>query len=103
MAQMRSANRLWNRPLIGEDRKCSAHTQNGAIDPECARKSWQRIGGGSPPRGRFSQPPRPRVMHEALLQSWRNCDISVNSGDSIFRACHPEDTRRLLDAVLILA
>jgi hypothetical protein len=29
--------------------------------------SWQRIGGGSPLRGRFSQPPRPRVMHEVLL------------------------------------
>ena len=29
--------------------------------------SWQRIGGGSPPRGRSSQPPRPRVMHEILL------------------------------------
>src|SRR5471032_497892 len=29
--------------------------------------SWQRIGGESPPRGRFSQPPRPRVMHEVLL------------------------------------
>lgn len=32
----------------------------------CAPGSWQRIGGGSPPRGRSSQPPRPRVMHEAL-------------------------------------
>src|SRR5947199_8477854 len=31
-----------------------------AHDPErCAPGSWQRIGGGSPPRGRFSQPPRP--------------------------------------------
>src|SRR5262249_27122144 len=29
--------------------------------------SWQRIGGESPPRGRSSQPPRPRVMHEVLL------------------------------------
>jgi hypothetical protein len=29
--------------------------------------SWQRIGGASPPRGRFSQPPRPRVMHEVLF------------------------------------
>jgi hypothetical protein len=29
--------------------------------------SWQRIGGASPPRGRSSQPPRPRVMHEVLL------------------------------------
>jgi NAD(P)-dependent dehydrogenase (short-subunit alcohol dehydrogenase family) len=26
------------------------------------QESWQRIGGGSPPRGRSSQPPRPRVM-----------------------------------------
>src|SRR5207244_110677 len=31
------------------------------------QESWQRIGGASPPRGRSSQPPRPRVMHEALL------------------------------------
>src|SRR5216684_2108849 len=31
------------------------------------QKSWQRIGGESPPRGRSSQPPRPRVMHEFLL------------------------------------
>src|SRR6266481_5234978 len=29
--------------------------------------SWQRTGGVSPPRGRFSQPPRPQVMHEVLL------------------------------------
>ena len=26
------------------------------------QESWQRIGGESPPRGRSSQPPRPRVM-----------------------------------------
>src|SRR5271167_1330384 len=31
------------------------------------QESWQRIGGESPPRGRSSQPPRPRVMHEVLL------------------------------------
>src|SRR6266849_2991388 len=31
------------------------------------QESWQRIGGASPPRGRSSQPPRPRVMHEVLL------------------------------------
>src|SRR5271154_2639405 len=36
-------------------------------ETECARTSWQRIGGESPPRGRSSQPPRPRVMHEVLL------------------------------------
>src|SRR5712664_1918179 len=37
-------------------------------DPKrCAPGSWQRIGGASPPRGRSSQPPRPRVMHEVLL------------------------------------
>src|SRR5258708_37821812 len=30
------------------------------------QESWQRIGGASPPRGRSSQPPRPRVMHEVL-------------------------------------
>jgi len=28
--------------------------------------SWQRIGGESPPRGRSSQPPRPRVMRGVL-------------------------------------
>jgi hypothetical protein len=39
-----------------------------ALDPtRSAPGSWQRIGGASPPRGRFSQPPRPRVMHEVLL------------------------------------
>src|SRR5271167_1143780 len=38
------------------------------FDPSArAPGSWQRIGGASPPRGRFSQPPRPRVMHEVLL------------------------------------
>src|ERR1700733_12991248 len=38
------------------------------FDPErSAPGSWQRIGGESPPRGRSSQPPRPRVMHEVLL------------------------------------
>ena len=31
------------------------------------QESWQRVGGESLPRGRFSQPPRPRVMHEVLL------------------------------------
>src|SRR5580704_7906655 len=35
------------------------------LTPErSAPGSWQRIGGASPPRGRSSQPPRPRVMHE---------------------------------------
>jgi hypothetical protein len=48
--------------------KCRAHPRNDAIDPKLtAPGSWQRVGGGSPPRGRFSQPPRPRVMHEVLL------------------------------------
>ena len=37
-------------------------TRNGV-----RQESWQRIGGESPPRGRSSQPPRPRVMHEVLL------------------------------------
>src|SRR5215831_16712929 len=38
------------------------------FDPKAsAPGSWQRIGGASPPRGRSSQPPRPRVMHEVLL------------------------------------
>jgi len=33
------------------------------LDPKwSAPGSWQRIGGESPPRGRPSQPPRPRVM-----------------------------------------
>jgi hypothetical protein len=37
-------------------------------DPtQSAPGSWQGIGGESPPRGRSSQPPRPRVMHEVLL------------------------------------
>src|SRR5882757_654399 len=31
------------------------------------QESWQRIGGESPPLGKSSQPPRPRVMHEVLL------------------------------------
>ncbi len=39
----------------------------GPFHYRSAPGSWQRIGGGSPPRGRFSQPPRPRVMHEVLL------------------------------------
>src|SRR6202043_806175 len=39
-----------------------------ARDPKrSAPGSWQGIGGESPPRGRSSQPPRPRVMHEVLL------------------------------------
>jgi hypothetical protein len=43
-------------------------TVRSVIDPEAsAPGSWQRIGGESPPRGRFSQPSRPRVMHEVLL------------------------------------
>jgi len=58
-----------------EKRAMSVH------DPKrCAPGSWQRIGGESPPRGRSSQPPRPRVMHEVLLagsqakpRSTKNC------------------------------
>jgi hypothetical protein len=34
LAQMRSANRLGNCPLIGEDRKSSAHPQNDVMDPK---------------------------------------------------------------------
>src|SRR5262245_61112522 len=52
---------------FGQDRTSWARGDD-ANDPErSAPGSWQRIGGGSPPRGRFSQPPRPRVMHEVLL------------------------------------
>src|SRR5258705_9337455 len=44
------------------------HRKSLEIDPmQSAPGSWQRIGGASPPRGRASQPPRPRVMHEVLL------------------------------------
>jgi hypothetical protein len=31
------------------------------------QESWQRTGGESPLRGKVSQPPRPRVMHEVLF------------------------------------
>src|SRR5260370_31611163 len=52
----------------GVKRTHSRHRGNDAIDPNrSAPGSWQRIGGESPPRGRSSQPPRPRVMHEVLL------------------------------------
>jgi len=44
------------------------HLLTAASGPQpSAPGSWQRIGGASPPRGRSSQPPRPRVMHEVLL------------------------------------
>src|SRR5437762_7523510 len=33
LALLRSADRLWNCPFIGVDRKSSAHRQNGAFDP----------------------------------------------------------------------
>src|SRR4029434_1659951 len=56
------------RPESEEDRTRRADRKNDVNDPKrSAPGSWQRIGGGSPPRGRFSQPPRPRVMHEVLL------------------------------------
>src|ERR1700674_1735810 len=49
-------------------RTCRPHHQSVELDPyRSAPGSWQRIGGESPPRGRSSQPPRPRVMHEVLL------------------------------------
>jgi len=44
------------------DRACMA----GMTRSRVRQESWQRIGGASPPRGRSSQPPRPRVMHEVL-------------------------------------
>src|SRR5450759_4359131 len=47
--------------------QASALTNSVDNDPQrSAPGSWQRIGGESPPRGRSSQPPRPRVMHEVL-------------------------------------
>jgi hypothetical protein len=49
-------------------RTCRGKPISVAFDPaRSAPGSWQRIGGESPPRGRSSQPPRPRVMHEVLL------------------------------------
>src|SRR5271169_624281 len=49
-------------------RKLRMILEDNGYDPKKgAPGSWQRIGGGSPPRGRSSQPPRPRVMHEVLL------------------------------------
>src|SRR5258706_13886290 len=47
------------------------HAVRNSIQPPVTQRrvrqeSWQRIGGASPPRGRSSQPPRPRVMHEVL-------------------------------------
>ena len=47
---------------------CDRLTKGRVLTPTRVRQeSWQRIGGASPPRGRSSQPPRPRVMHEVLL------------------------------------
>jgi len=34
MAPNGQAVLIWRRPLIGFDRKCLAHHQNGAIDPK---------------------------------------------------------------------
>jgi hypothetical protein len=68
LAPLRHGGSLERCLLPREDRKQLYDAQNGAIDPErSAPGSWQRIGGESPPRGRSSQPPRPRVMHEVLL------------------------------------
>src|SRR5215471_7078542 len=55
-------------PLTGVDRRADDVRGMAHFDPEPrAPGNWQRIGGASPPRGRTSQPPRPRVMHEVLL------------------------------------
>ena len=79
---------LWAQPC--NDRHCggasvprrglagSSVVEGAAVMRRCGRvrlfmthkrvrqESWQRIGGASPPRGRSSQPSRPRVMHEVL-------------------------------------
>ena len=62
----------WTVPQVGSYLRYTGRDANivaeAALDPKrCAPGSWQRIGGASPPRGRSSQPPRPRVMHEVLL------------------------------------
>src|SRR6266436_5975081 len=59
-------------PLTEEHRPRIRAQERWPAWPSLTRKrvrqeSWQRIGGASPPRGRSSQPPRPRVMHEVLL------------------------------------
>src|SRR5271169_6109630 len=54
--------------LSGGKRTSRGQPNSVENDPlRSAPGSWQGIGGGSPPRGRSSQPPRPRVMHEVLL------------------------------------
>src|SRR3984893_15066828 len=56
------------RLFSGEKRTSHFKRVKSVQDPtRSAPGSWQRIGGESPPRGRSSQPPRPRVMHEVLL------------------------------------
>jgi len=55
-------------PCNGLSQRSENAAQILGFDPQQrAPGSWQRIGGASPPRGRSSQPPRPRVMHEVLL------------------------------------
>src|SRR5207247_2601010 len=54
--------------FVGVKRTSIQGAPTSGNDPRrSAPGSWQRIGGESPPRGRSSQPPRPRVMHEVLL------------------------------------
>src|ERR1019366_7958531 len=50
-------------PFTGVQRTSRLRAPKSEFDPKrCAPGSWQRIGGESPSRGRFSQPPKPRVM-----------------------------------------
>ena len=44
------------------------------------QESWQRIGGESPPRGRSSQPPRPRVMRGVLREGRREAFTGETTG-----------------------
>ena len=46
LALLRHAGRFSQCPLLGEDRKCSAHCQNDAIDPTetWARLVWRQAG-----------------------------------------------------------
>ena len=57
---------------FGSDRSRTGHGA-GTVNPlhmtrnGVRQESWQRTGGESPLRGKVSQPPRPRVMHEVLF------------------------------------
>ena len=66
--RVKRPNTWLHRPMLQNVKKVLANPEPSTHDPtQSAPGSWQRIGGESPPRGRSSQPPRPRVMHEVLL------------------------------------